>query len=268
MIFRRLLWFFISFFGLIACSSKRNLVYMNDLRGLAEEKGQVLNNAPLRIQPDDLLSITVSSLNPESTILFNKGLLAASSTSPTEPGMVNNALVNKADKDGYLVDREGYINFPVLGRVKLGDLTKEEAAQKLTLDVSKYLKGPVVSVKLINFNITVLGEVTHPSTFTISRESVNVLEALGMAGDMTVFGKRETVLVIRHQNGVRTSNRIDLTNKSAFETPFFYLRQNDIVYVEPDSKMKVYQNDPSNRFIPLWTTLVSSTALTIISLFR
>ncbi|ADB40075.1 polysaccharide export protein [Spirosoma linguale DSM 74] len=266
MIFKRLL--FLSFFGLMACSTNRKLVYLNDLQGQAQENAQILNNSPIRIQPDDVLSITVSSQNPESTILFNKGILASSSTSPTEPGMVNNALTNKSDKDGYLVDREGYIDFPVLGRVKLSDLTKEEAAQKLTLDISKYLKGPVVSVKLTNFSITVLGEVTRPSTFTITRESVNVLEALGMAGDMTVFGKRENVLVIRHQNGIRMANRIDLTNKAALDTPFFYLHQNDIVYVEPHSKSKTYQTDPSNRYIPLWTTLVSSIALTIISLFR
>ena len=257
------------FLALSACSAKRNLIYLSDLRSSVEYKTQILNKPALRIQPTDLLSIIVSSQNAESSILFNNGVLTTTSnTNSTEATSVDNAVSNKRQIEGYLVDSEGFIAFSVLGRVKLAGLTKDEAVQKMAAEIRKYVKNPIVDIRLINFKITVLGEVTKPASFEVLRESINVLEALGMAGDMTAFGKRENVLIIREKDGVRTATRVNLADKALLDSPYFYLQQNDIVYVEPDNRTKLAQTDPGNRLIPLWASIFSTIAFAIISLNR
>ncbi len=260
---------FLLFLGLSACSANRNLIYLNDLRGSAEYKTQIVNKPALRIQPTDLLSIIVSSQNPESSILFNNGVLPTTGgNSPTEATSVNNAVINKREAEGYLVDNEGFVNFSVLGRVKLAGLTREEAIQKMTADIRKYIKNPIVDIRLLNFKVTVLGEVTKPASFDVMRESINVLEALGLAGDMTAFGKRENVLIIREKDGVRTATRVNLSDKAVLDSPYFYLQQNDVVYVEPDNRTKLAQTDPANRYIPIWAGVISTLAFAIVSLTR
>ena len=255
--------------SVISCSSNRNLVYFSNLTETVAYKSQIVNNAAIQIQPDDLLSITVSSLNPESSILFNNGVLpASSSANSTEANTASSAVTNRRENEGYLVDREGYINFPVLGRIKLAGLTKEEAIQKMSTEIRKYVKNPIVSIRLMNFRVTVIGEVNNPASFNAPRESINILEALGLAGDMTAFGKRENVLIIREKNGVRTATRLNLNNKAVLESPYFYLQQNDIIYVEPENKTKVAQNDPRNRFIPIWAAIISTLGFAIISFTR
>lgn len=261
--------FFLLFLALSACSANRNLIYLNDLRGSSEYKTQILNKPALRIQPTDLLSIIVSSQNAESSILFNNGVLpTTSSPNSMEATSVNNAVTNKREVEGYFVDSEGYINFSVLGRVKLTGLTKEEAVQKMTAEIRKYIKNPIVDIRLLNFKVTVLGEVTKPASLDVMRESINVLEALGMAGDMTAFGKRENVLIIREKDGVRTATRVNLADKALLDSPYFYLQQNDVVYVEPDNRTKLAQTDPANRFIPIWAGIVSTIAFAIVSFAR
>jgi polysaccharide export outer membrane protein len=118
----------------------------------------------------------------------------------------------------------------------------------------------------MNFKVTVIGEVNSPSTFVVATEKINVLEALGLAGDMTEFGKRENVLIIREQEGIRRTARINLNNKEVLNSPFFYLQQNDIVYVEPDNRTKVAQNNPNNRYIAFWGSLISTIGFMIITI--
>jgi len=253
----------------MACRPGRDLVYLNDLRGTAEYQAYLANQTVLRIQPDDLLGITVSSLSPESSILFNNGVLAGSSSAnPTEATTVNNALDSKRALEGYLVDKEGNIQFPVLGSVKLGGLTREEAVRKLTADIRKYLKNPLVDLRLLNFRVTVIGEVSQPTSINVPRERINVLEALGLAGDMTPFGRRENVLVIRETEGVRTAARLNLNRKDVLDSPYFYLKQNDIVYIEPDNRARLAQNDPNNRFIPLWAAIITTLGFALITFTR
>ncbi|GAA4450621.1 polysaccharide biosynthesis/export family protein [Nibrella saemangeumensis] len=260
---------YIAIIVLPACRPNRNLVYLNDLRGSAEYKTQIANNPPLQVQPDDLLRITINSLNPESSILFNNGVLAAtSSANPSEATTVNNAVTSKRENEGYLVDREGFINFPVLGRVKLSGLTMEEATQKMTAEVRKYVKNPIVEVRLLNFKVTVIGEVNQPTSIDVPRERINVLEALGLAGDMTPFGRRENVLIIREKEGIRTATRLNLNSKDVLQSPYFYLQQNDVVYVEPDNQARLAQNDPNNRFLPIWAAVISTIGFAIISFVR
>jgi polysaccharide export outer membrane protein len=207
---------------LFASCSKRNLAYFSDLDGQGVYTETIGNVSEPKIKQDDLLSITVNSLNPEANVLFNSGAV------PSE-GSQDISLANQ----GYLVNQEGYIDFPVLGKVKLGGLTKEEARNKLVEELQQYLKDPIVNIRYLNYRITVIGEVNRPSSFTIPSEKINILTAIGMAGDLTVFGKRENILLIREEAGVRTMTRVNLNSKEILDSPYFYLQQNDVVYVEP-----------------------------------
>lgn len=247
--------------SLITSCSNRNLVYFSDLPASSSYEVPVKNYMHPKIQPDDILSITVSSLNPESNVLFNNVIL------PQTTGGTANVIANKVN-EGYLVDKDGSINFPVIGKVLLAGLTKEEAVEKMTNEVKAHVKNPIVNVRFVNFKVTVVGEVNLPSTFTVATEKINVIEALGLAGDMTAYGKRENVLIIREKEGVRSATRINLNNKDVLNSPYFYLQQNDIVYVEPDNRAKVAQTNPNNRFIPIWASLITATGFVIVTIIR
>jgi|SRR5690554_770338 len=223
---------------LLASCSKRNLAYFSDLEGQDIYTEEVQKIASPKIKPDDVLEITVSSLNPEANSLFNIG------TMPNVGNMGNASAYSATNNMGYLVDHEGYIEYPVLGRIRLGGLTKEEAQKKLREELSAFLKDPIINIRFQNYRITVIGEVNRPSTFIMPSEKTSVLTALGMAGDMTVYGKRDNVLIIREEDGVRTMTRINLNEKDVLNSPYFYLQQNDIVYVEPvRSKRPEYGNN-------------------------
>jgi polysaccharide export outer membrane protein len=193
-------------------------------------------------------------------MLFNNVILPpTNSTSGIIASKVN---------EGYLVDKGGAINFPVIGKVTLAGLTKEEATEKMINEIKTHVKNPIVNIRFLNFKVTVIGEVNTPSTFEINSEKINVLEALGLAGDMTQFGNRDNVLIIREKDGVRTTARINLNNKEVLNSPYFYLQQNDIIYVEPANKTKVAQTNPGNRFIPIWASLITTTGFIIVTLAR
>lgn len=243
---------------LLSACSKRNLVYFSDMSS-ADPSAPIKNFSSPRIQPDDILAITVSSLSAESNVLFNNVLLPANGNVGTLAEKIN---------EGYLVDKNGSINFPVIGRITLGGLTKEEATEKMTDLIKTQVKNPIVNVRFKNFKVTVIGEVAKPATFIIETEKINVLEALGLAGDMTVFGRRENVLIIREKDGVRTTSRINLNNKGVLNSPFYYLQQNDIVYVEPDNKVKTADSSPGNRFIQIWSALITTAGFVIIALYQ
>lgn len=157
----------------------------------------------------------------------------------TAEGAVTGSSSGAGNAEGYLVDDEGFIRFPVLRKVKLGGLTTDEAREKLEAELQQYLNEPVVAIRYLNYRITVLGEVNRPSTFVVPSEKISILTALGMAGDMTPFGKRESVLLIREVEGVRTVTRMNLNSREFLSTPYFYLQQNDVVYVEPDKAREV-----------------------------
>lgn len=232
----------LSIFLLCSCS-KRNLTYFSDLPPSSIASSDIPNRVEATIQSGDILEIKVKTLSPESNQLFN----FEDSTSP--------------QSRGYLVNKDGNINFPVVGQIKLRNLTLDQAVEKVAAEVKKFAKDPIVNINILNFKITVIGEVSKPSTFTVPDEKMTILEALGMAGDMTVFGKRENVLVIREKDGSRTIARINLNDKNIFNSPFFYLQQNDVIYVEP-SKAKANSTDQSFRWlIPLTTATISAFAI-------
>ncbi|WP_366512734.1 polysaccharide biosynthesis/export family protein [Lunatimonas sp.] len=196
-----------------------------------------------KIQKDDLLKITVSSASEESNLLFNAGIMDTG-----VEGRLTQA--QRALNEGYLVDEQGEINFPVLGKIQIEGLTKTEAIAMMTDKVSEYVKDPIVNIRFINFKITVIGEVNRPSTLVVPTEKVSLLEALGLAGDMTMYGKRENVLIIRETDGERRATRVNLNSKEFLESPYYYLQQNDVVYVEPD-RIKAVQASTNQRSLSL-----------------
>lgn len=239
----------------LGCAS-RNLVYFSDLDASSGYSAKIDHVIEPKIQRGDLLKITVSSLNPESNLLFNVGVLNSN----------DEVRMNPADalNEGYLVNTNGEINFPVLGVVNLQGKTKEEATDTMKEMITEYVKDPIVNISFLNFKVTVIGEVNKPGSFILDNDRISLIEALGLAGDMTQFGKRENVLIIRDEGGERKANRVNLNNKEFLNSPYYMLHQNDVVYVEPD-KMKAIQASTNQRAL---TTLGILASLSVAILFN
>jgi polysaccharide export outer membrane protein len=244
-----------------SCATNRKLTYFSNLTPGSNNTTEIKNNIEPKIQVDDLLGITVSSLSQESNNLFNNGAITPPPTTIASSVVSSAAIKN----EGYFVDKNGEVNLPVLGKIKLLGLTKEEAADKLTDEIKKSIKNPTVNVRFLNFKITVIGEVNKPATFTIPTEKITVLEALGLAGDMTAFGRRENVLLIREKGGIRSAVRVDFTNKDLLNSQYFYLQQNDVVYVEP-VKAKVLQSSASSFYLPIISVVASVISIFVFAL--
>jgi polysaccharide export outer membrane protein len=244
------------FFAFVSCSPTRNIVYLSDLK-VGEYSEEIKNRTDPKIQPDDVLSITVSSLNPESNLLFNSGVLQTLGTTNSTP-------TTSRASEGYLVDQKGTINFPVLGRVELAGLSKEQATDKMTAEIKKSVKNPIVNLRFLNFKVTVIGEVNKPSTFTVSSERLNIIEALGLAGDLTAYGRRENILIIREQNGIRSTSRVNLASKDILNSRSFYLQQNDIVYVEP-VKTRAIQTSAGASYLPILSLVISTLSILLLA---
>tara|TARA_R110000787_G_scaffold188717_1_gene300498 strand:- start:18806 stop:19591 length:786 start_codon:yes stop_codon:yes gene_type:complete len=208
--------------NLLSCASKKDILYFQDSETLNLEKIEKTFE-PL-IEENDILYITVSSINEVVLRPFLK-TQQIQQTNSKNPGL-----------DGYLVKADGSIGFPVLGDVKVDGLTRAEVENVLKSKISKYVNDVVVDVRIMNFEITVIGEVKAPGVFTINDERVTLPEALALAGDLTTDGKRSTITIIREEDGIRKVSKIDYTNSEFFNSDFYFLKQNDLVYVEPSSK--------------------------------
>ncbi len=182
--------------------------------------------------PKDLLTITVSTTDPQAAVPFNLTVPNAISISQS------NSLTSQPVLQQYLVDNEGNIDFPVLGKLHIGDMTKTDVEKMIQQKLQPYLKEtPIVNVRMVNYKISVLGEVTSPGTFTVSNEKVNIFEALALAGDMTIWGRRDNVKLMREDSqGERKIVELDLNDANVIGSPYFYLQQNDVVYVTPNQK--------------------------------
>lgn len=216
----RLVILMISMF-LFSCASKENLVYLQNTSN-AKETLQFQT----KIQPDDVLMIVVSSENPEVAAPYNLKSVALQANSEEA--------IQTQRTQTYIVDTEGNIEFPVLGKVKIGGLSKEDAVVHIKALLKDHVKDAVVNMRILNFKISVLGEVKNPGTFNVSSERITILEALGKAGDLTIYGKRKNVLLIREENGTTSTIRIDLTKSDFINSPYYYLSQNDVLYIEPN----------------------------------
>ncbi|RVU00720.1 sugar transporter [Mucilaginibacter limnophilus] len=240
---------------LSSCGVKRNLVYLSDLNDTAKYTWQIKNHLEPRIQPGDNLAITVSNVDQESSNLFNKGVLPAANP------VSNGTIMQSVELPEYLVDKDGNINFPAIGKISVAGLTIEEAVLRLTQTLSKSVKNPIVEIKFTNFKVTVIGEVNRPGVFNIPNSRVNVLEALGLAGDMTQYGKRENVIVVHEENCKRSLTHLNLNSSDMLQSPSFYLQQNDVVYVAPD-KLKERQARTDTRSLSI--VVAAATVITVI----
>lgn len=227
-------------FTLTSCVSKKNMIYF---QSDAIIENEILKNYAPKIQTDDELTIFVSALDPESAASFNIML--------TGQGGGNTTI-------SYLVDINGNITFPVLGEIKVVGMTTNELKKHLTSKLESYIKDPIVTIRLENFRITILGEVRSPGSFNVSSERISISEAIGMAGDLTIQGKRKNILLIRNNDGKFEKIRLDLTNESLFKSPYYYLAQNDILYVEPNrAKVNSSALGTTSSIISLATAILS-----------
>ncbi|MEO1263484.1 MAG: polysaccharide biosynthesis/export family protein [Bacteroidota bacterium] len=215
---------------------------------------EINNQIRIRIQPDDVLSILVRSLDQqvaEPFNLFESELLRFA-------GAQNNSSLN-----GYLVDPQGFIDIPVLGSLEVGGKTINETKQMLIEKLKPYLTDPVIIIRFMNFRCTVLGEVGRPGQVTIQGERITILEALGQVGDLTPYSNREKILVIREQDGKREFGYVNIHSADIFQSPYFYLQQNDIVYVEPIPAAVATVRDPISEVLPIVSGLLSIVAVSI-----
>lgn len=227
--------------SLTSCNSTGEIAYFHDAQ--RDTAMQLSGQFSKGIQANDLLSIYVESETPESTIQFNQetNKIATSSS-----GAIMNPGTNSG-VTGYLVNHDGDIIFPVLGKIHVVGLTHNDLASLIEsrLVQEGHIKDPKVTVKLMNFKVSVLGDVARPGQLVIDGERLTIFEALSMVGDLTIYGQRQNVTIIREENGVRTIGELDLSSKDVFDSPYYYLHQNDVIYVEPNMrKKKTADRDP------------------------
>lgn len=246
-----------------ACTSYKNVPYLqND--SIVNQVAQTPTLYDARIQPKDLLTIAVSTSQAELAVPFNL-------TVPTTITTTQQSLTSQPAMQSYLVDNKGNVDFPILGTIRLGGLTKGEAETLIKSRLKQYLKEvPIVNVRLINYKISVIGEVTRPNTFTVANEKVNVFEALALAGDLTIYGLRENVKLIReNENGVKKIVTLNINDANIVLSPYYYLQQNDILYVTPNkAKSKTADITTSTSLWVSATSILVSVASLLVTVFK
>lgn len=231
-----------------ACTSTKKIIYLQDVVPLKQQ--EIEQKYEVIIHGDDLLAIMVNSRDPELALPFNMPMVSYQLGSNT--GGQQRVL-------GYLVDTNGNIDFPILGEIHVEGLTRMQLTEliKNKLIEGDLIKDPIVTVQFLNFKISVMGEVGRPGSFTISGDRITLLEALSMAGDLTIYGRRDRVGVIRENNGKRTILFHDLRSADIFNSPCYYLQQNDIVYVEPNKAKSGQSSINQNNSIGVWVSVIS-----------
>ena len=219
---------FFPLMGLIlfsSCASTRKIAYFDDVK----DSAKILSISSLEpvIQKKDILSITVNSLSSEASVIFNTPNLPMTPNASTAPDMPQTA--------GYLVSEMGTIKFPVLGNLPAAGLTQKQLENNITqlLTEKKLLFDPIVTSRFLNFRVTVLGEVNHPGVVTVPSEQISILEALGLAGDLTIYGMRDNVILIRQEGADKLVTRLNLNSSKILQSPYYFLKSNDVLYVEP-----------------------------------
>lgn len=233
---------------LTGCSAPKEVLYFQDVASLKE--GAIEKEYEVTINKDDLLAIVVSSKDPELALPFNMPLVTY---------QIGNQYSAQQRLLGYLVDSEGNIDFPILGKLQLKGLTRMQVTNLIKNKIMSegLIKDPVVTVQFLNFKISVIGEVARPGTFDITGDRITLLEALSRAGDLSIHGRRDRVAVIRERDGKRTVLFHDLRSSDVFQSPCYYLQQNDIVYVEPNKVRTGQSRINSNNSANVWLSAVS-----------
>lgn len=242
-----------------SCVSHKELINFNEVN-FPSTPEEIMNMMEIRIQEEDLLRITVHSVNPEAAAPFN--IEPQDQQGGNQNMMVQNTQ-NLELFSGYFVDREGYIDFPVLGRLEVEGMTIPEAKNKIVDLLKPYLNDAVVNMRFLNFKVTVLGEVEQPGTIRLTNKRITLLEAIGMTGDLTDYANRNNILVIREKAGAREYARLDLQSSEIFTSPYFYLQQNDVIYIEPLEVRTATVADPASRFISYGSAFLSIITLVV-----
>lgn len=254
------MWLVTALLLLTGCGSSKNTIYFQDVDP-AGEVTPLLENYSVKIHQDDLLAIMVNSVDPELALPFNMPMVSyqVGSQNPPQQRVL-----------GYLVDKQGYIDFPILGKMQVEGMTRQQLVDyiKERLMAEDYIKDPIVTVQFLNFKVSVIGEVNRPGSFNISGDRVTLLEALSMAGDLTIYGKRERVMVIREVNGQRQLRYLDLRNSELLNTPYYYLQQNDIVYVEPNKRRAQQSGINQNNSVGVWVSIASLLTTVSVLIFK
>ena len=252
---------FVLFF-LSSCTSKKKLDYLQNIESVALEAS--MKNAKSTIQPNDQLVIMVTAKDMDVVKPFNQNFSSGQILQYSLPS--NNApdqSQTSVSGPTYVVDSQGNIEFPVIGKINTENKTTEELRDILKKEISKYVLNPQVSVRNTNYKITVLGEVNRPGTYNIPDAQTTLLEVLGLAGDLSIYGNREDILVLRNIDGTMTKERIDLTKADFINSPYFYLKQNDVIIVSPnETKQKTSRLDPNTGIY----ISVASIVVTILAL--
>ena len=240
---------------LSSCSNTKKVIYFNNVKDTTFYS-QNLQKQNL-IEPNDILSITISSLSAEASAPFNlQNNYISRATTVTGS---NN------ESGGYLVNPDGTIEMPILGTVKAGGLTKSQLRENITNLIlsKKLLVDPIVDIRYLNFEVTVLGEVAHPTVITVPSEKISLLKAIGLAGDLTIYAVRDNELLIRTENGKKITRHIDLNSSNFFNSPYYYLQPNDVIYVQPNKeKAAIARRNPN--ILPIVLSVISAISLIVI----
>lgn len=249
---KTLLLFSFFVFFLTSCAVTKKTVYFSDIALDSVSAVQLAKfNEPI-IQSDDILSITIQTIDVDATAAVNQV-----STVPAVGASSASSVGSQVIK-GFLVDKDGNVAIPMLGNIKVAGLTTYQARQLIAENASRFFNDPTVQVRFANFKITVIGEVSKPATYTMPNEKVTLLDAIGLAGDLTIYGKRENVLLIRDNvDGEKEFIRFNLNSYDTFESPYFYLQQNDVIYVEPGKGRIAANNAATMQTVSIFSTLLT-----------
>ncbi len=234
----------------VGCSTAKRVPYFKNIADSVNVSSTLphSNYIDPKIEPNDILQVVIQTIDPKTHNVFSQ-----ENTKET---------VGTVQTSGYLVDKQGYVELPVVGRLKVAGMTTTEAKKAIRERATKVYKEPVVNVRFANFYVTVLGEVGRPGRYIVTNEKVSIIDALGMAGDMTIFGKRENVLLIREEEDKKVFIRFDLNKTDCFQSPYYYLNSGDVIYIEPNkAKARTATTDASrDRY---FTLIASALSLTV-----
>lgn len=246
---------------LFSCASKEDILLFQDIENLAQYSEAQRNNPTIR--EDDMLIITVSAPDLEAVRPYN--LMIETRASNLGRG-VNMNLSSSTQQEPYLVDADGNIEFPVLGTIHVAGKSRSELIAELRDRISQDVKNPIVNLRIVNFKVTVLGEVARPGTYSVSGERITIPEALGLAGDLTIYGKRQDIIILREIDGKKEHRIIDLTSIAALQSDYYYLQQNDVIYVQPNGAQ--IQSSKFNRNASVYVSVASLLISVLVLIFK
>ena len=247
--------------GLSSCVAHKDLLYLNDLPQNVNITENIGNETDIQVQPEDLLSISVSSYNADASKPFNPDGENLTTIAQAMQGTNNVAELIS----GYFVDKAGNIDFPNIGKISVQEKTLGEVKEILHQKLKVFLKDPVVNIRFLNLKVSVLGEVLKPGTIRLTNKRLTIFEAIGMAGDMTPYSNRSKLLLIRENNGKRNVVHINLQSADIFHSPYYYLQQNDVLYVEPNRTKATSISDITNKTLSFLSVAISIITLIVLS---